>query len=234
MALSICDHVNPDLSIGLLADDLTGALDCAAPFAARGFNTFVALDGGSEPDVRHMVVSVNADTRRLTADDARKRLATGTNFLSGRSVRMVKIDSTMRGHPGVEGEETARACDAEIVLLTPAFPGNGRTVRDGNVHVDGVLLADTEVGQDPLSPLETSSVGEVLSEHSSLRQVELPLEQVRSGDLLRQLTEIAKREDSPAAVICDAETDDDLLRIAKAGMELESVLFILWRCFGRL
>ena len=52
--------------VGIFADDLTGALDAAAPFAARGFKTLVSpsnnlpVDAGSAE-----VVSINLGTRRM-------------------------------------------------------------------------------------------------------------------------------------------------------------------------
>ena len=58
--------------LGILADDLTGALDAAAPFPGRGMSTFVST--GTEPPPgaagQYEMLSLNMDSRRREADDA--------------------------------------------------------------------------------------------------------------------------------------------------------------------
>ena len=54
----------------LIADDLTGALDCAAAFAGRGVSSFVSVGRDIARAPRAGVVSVNLDTRRLSAREA--------------------------------------------------------------------------------------------------------------------------------------------------------------------
>ena len=57
----------------ILADDLTGALDCAAAFITRGLAPYVAVSGHiSNVPSESGVVSVNADTRRLHVDEAER------------------------------------------------------------------------------------------------------------------------------------------------------------------
>lgn len=70
--------------LAIVADDLTGALDAAAPFAARGFHVEVALaieaigDAlGAGPDV----LSINLGSRELSAESARQRAAAALGAL---------------------------------------------------------------------------------------------------------------------------------------------------------
>ena len=65
--------------------------------------------------------------------------------------------------------------------MTPAFPATGRTVEDGRLSVHGVPLAETEVGRDPLSPVATSGVAEVLGQHCRMPLRTCPLRDIRSG-----------------------------------------------------
>ena len=53
--------------IAILADDLTGACDAAAPFARRGLATEVVLDAAVLPNAGAMpdVLALDVDTRRL-------------------------------------------------------------------------------------------------------------------------------------------------------------------------
>ena len=168
----------------LLADDLTGALDCAAAFASRGVSSFVSAGRDIAGAPRADLVSVNMDTRRMPACATRSAVVADTVAAAraaGGRLRYVKIDSTLRGHPGVEIGAAAEASGARLVVVTPAFPATGRTVEDGRLSVHGVPLAETEVGRDPLSPVATSLVAEVLRQHCRLPLRTCSLRDIRSG-----------------------------------------------------
>lgn len=206
----------------ILADDLTGALDCAAAFIFPGYAPYVAILGDvSDAPAISRVISVNADTRRLLVDAASR--VTGqllANLSSvGIELRYVKIDSTLRGHPGLEVSQCAELSGAPVVLFCPSFPGTGRTVRDGNLLVHGVPLHQTEVGNDPLSPLTTSKVADILRRSPGMALTEVHLDDVRSSGLAETLVRLAETSsESPRIVICDAETDSDLDRVVAAGV----------------
>lgn len=208
--------------MAILADDLTGALDCAAAFASNGISTFVSIHSFLQPS-DHDVVSVNMNTRGNSPEVARDKIYTQTlrQTSSGHFVKFVKIDSTLRGHPGIEIGTAVAASSASIVLVAPSFPATGRTVTDGQLLVHGELLTTTEVGKDPVTPVNSSSVKEVLAEHSQLPIRVLSLDDVRAGKLLDRLGKITAHGDGPYLVLCDAEIDADLDAIAKAGLQFE-------------
>jgi uncharacterized protein YgbK (DUF1537 family) len=206
----------------ILADDLTGALDCAAAFITPRLAPYVAVSGHiSNAPSESDVVSVNADTRRLRVDEAERVTRTVLESLSGAGCepQYVKIDSTLRGHPGLEISLLAETYGYPLTLVCPAFPATGRTVRDGNLLVHGVPLNETEVAKDPLSPLHTSQVAGILRRHAGLPVTEMSLDQLRSGGLGAHLAELARSHPgSHRLVVCDAETDADLDRVAEAGL----------------
>ncbi len=216
--------------IAILADDLTGALDCAAAFISESGerSPFVALRPGTEIPADCGVVSVNADTRRLSLPEAVAivRETVGQITGSGDSLQYVKIDSTLRGHPGLEIAECAKALNASLVILAPSFPATGRTVQDGMLRVHGVPLAETDVGRDPLSPLETSNVAEIISWSTDLPVHEVSLADVRSGRLVATLQALVSGSaGAPVIVSCDAETDTDLDALIAAGHALQASRF---------
>lgn len=215
--------------LAIIADDLTGALDCAAAFVTPDGEPppFVSLRPGTEVPDECGVVSVNADSRRLPPDAAREAVRQSVDEIasSGDSLRYVKIDSTLRGHPGLEIEVAASASAARIVLVTPAFPATDRVVVGGEVLVNGIPLNETEVGQDPLSPASSARVREVLSQHTDLPITEIPLKTLRSGSLVNELSRSMQDESLlPVLISCDAETDLDLDSLVEAGLSLESSL----------
>ncbi|MCU1440554.1 MAG: serine kinase [Rhodoglobus sp.] len=123
--------------VGLIADDLTGALDAAAPFARLGLATRVVLVPSA--DTAAQVVALSTETR----DDAlagTERVAHAFQQLEGLGVELVfkKIDSTLRGDFGAEVTAVLdRLPPGAIALICPAHPATGRTVVDGAVVVAG-------------------------------------------------------------------------------------------------
>ncbi len=218
----------PGLSrLAILADDLTGALDSAAAFIADDGEgpPFVALTPGAVVPERCGAVSVNADSRRLPvsgASDSVRKALEGT-AASGKNLRYVKIDSTLRGHPGLEIEQCALASSASLVIFSPAFPATGRTVVGGELLVHGEPLAQTDVGRDPLSPLESSNVAEIVRRATKVPVREINLNDVRGEGLSAEFAKLAAEPGQPPVIACcDAETDEDLDLLIAAGLSVEA------------
>ena len=125
----------------ILADDLTGAADCAIAFARRGVGAVVGW-GTAKPS--GPVFAYDAGSRELPAEATIARHRQLLARLAGRQV-FVKIDSTLRGQPAA-AIVAALHGDA-IGVLAPAFPATGRTTEDGRVRVGGMPLEATELWQ---------------------------------------------------------------------------------------
>jgi D-threonate/D-erythronate kinase len=123
--------------LAVVADDLTGAADAAAPFAARGLSVAVALVAGSLPDVEVVAVLTDNRWRSPSEATARMREAVGGIRSCGPDLLFVKIDSTLRGQVRADVEGALAAWHAVVVVATPAFPAQGRVVRDGALLVHG-------------------------------------------------------------------------------------------------
>jgi uncharacterized protein YgbK (DUF1537 family) len=135
----------------ILADDLTGAADAAAPFALLGLRASVVLapraahgradDPAPVATDSGEVVSVDVDSRAMTPTDAvaATRAAYARHAGHAADGVLVKIDSTMRGHvrATVDAVLSCLPAPPSRVVVCPAFPALGRTVVDGTVCVDG-------------------------------------------------------------------------------------------------
>ncbi|MFH6784166.1 MULTISPECIES: four-carbon acid sugar kinase family protein [Methylobacterium] len=218
----------------ILADDLTGAADCAIAFARRGRATVVqwgepgAAAGGDA--VPHDVVSHDADSRRLGAEAAAARHAALAGRLHRPDVRVFKkIDSTLRGQPAAELAATLAVMrqrkGAAFAILAPAFPATGRTTRAGRILVAGRPLEETELWRrDHTYP--TGAVPQML-DGTGLASTVIDLATVRAGgDALRAALAAAARES--AVAVLDAEQDDDLARIAAAGLAMAKADDLVW------
>jgi uncharacterized protein YgbK (DUF1537 family) len=120
----------------VVADDLTGALDAAAPFADRGLRVRVAtspeflaaaLQGAD-------VAAVSTRSRELAPDAARMAVAGVLAALPAGVALFKKVDSRLKGNIAAE----LSAFPAGPVLAVPALPEFGRIVRDGAVRGFGV------------------------------------------------------------------------------------------------
>lgn len=211
----------------ILADDLTGAADCAIAFRRRG-RAAAVIWGEAAWDEDIPVLSYDADSRGLSEEAAAGRHAALLQRFHGAGRRLFKkIDSTLRGQPAAEIAATLGPCRAvhgrAFGILAPAFPATGRTTIGGRVRVSGRPLEDTEVWRRD-HRYDSADLGAVLAT-AGISSRTLPLAIVRGGALAEALAEVAALPDRIA--ICDAETDDDLCRIAEAGLAMEGSPFFI-------
>ena len=203
----------------IVADDLTGAMDSAGPFAARGIETWVvAVPIRCDPAslLTASVVSVNTDSRHLPAAEAATRVREIVRHLGGGGFDIIvkKIDSTLRGNVVAETMALLDGSDRRQAVVAAAFPAQGRTVRGGVVHVDGTPLAQTAFAKDALSPPPLAPLQEVFAAaKSGLRVVA-----VAASDPFNTAADVW---------IADSEVDADLTRIVQAfASRMRSVLMV--------
>ena len=192
--------------VGIVADDFTGAADAASSFARLGLVT-VACWSDSELTDRLLdadVIAVDARTRRCEPDEAARLTAAVVEIFRLGGVRTVlkKIDSLLRGRVADEVAAARAAWHPEaLVIIAPAFPAMGRTTIAGRQCVHGAAL-------DP--PIAA------MLEQSGMRASSCGLARVRATSLDAEFAESSGVD----AMICDAESDDDLQRVVEAGLSI--------------
>ncbi len=120
-------------SLGMLADDLTGACDAGVQFAQRGFTTKVWLDRAPREPADLTVITTSS--RHDQEEVARRKVATACAALP--QLVFKKIDSTLYGNIVAEIEAALDACGISEAWLAPAYLAQGRTVSDGWLEVAG-------------------------------------------------------------------------------------------------
>lgn len=123
--------------LAIIADDLTGALDAAAPFAMRGLKTVVALSPQALPEALAAgasVVGVSTDSREVDANAARILVGAAVDGLGGTVRLFKKIDSRLKGNVAAELD----MLDFERALVVPAIPEFGRWMKGGRLGGFGV------------------------------------------------------------------------------------------------
>jgi uncharacterized protein YgbK (DUF1537 family) len=73
-----------------------------------------------------------------------------------------KTDSVLRGHVVAELAVQMEVLGMEKVLLAPANPALGRTIKKGRYYINGVPIHETSFLNDPEFPVKSSEVREML------------------------------------------------------------------------
>ncbi|HEU5315304.1 MAG TPA: four-carbon acid sugar kinase family protein [Chloroflexota bacterium] len=123
---------------GVIADDLTGALDAGAGFAAAALRAALPFSGDPVDVPDADVVLINTGTREGSAAEAYSRTREAAERLKRAGIERVykKIDSVLRGHPGPELTAVLDVFRGRA-LAAPAFPAQGRVTRDGVQYAFG-------------------------------------------------------------------------------------------------
>jgi uncharacterized protein YgbK (DUF1537 family) len=192
------------LEMLVVADDLTGAADCVAGWAALGLDAVVLLDPDVDPPAVQ-ALAIDAATRGMTSEAAGIRTATIVAAHTRRErprVLYKKMDSTLRGHVGAELAATLGVWrDLDLAhrparaILAPAFPATGRTTVGGRQYVNGTPL-----------PQHLA----LMMEAGGLRSALVGRGELGAG------AAVARTAADADVWICDAETEDDLRAIAAA------------------
>ena len=178
------------MSLRILADDLTGALDSAARTVGAFGPLPVYWTTPATPTGAFVFDSGTREANRDTAVEAVRRIAP---LLRGDNVAFKKIDSLFRGNTAAE---IAAAVEGrfEAAIIAPAFPDQGRRTRDGR---QWIVSAD---GAETCVPVDLAAELAALGHRVSL---------CRPGDRV-----------PAGLSLWDAQTNADLAAIVGAGHKL--------------
>jgi D-threonate/D-erythronate kinase len=213
----------------ILADDLTGAADCAIAFAKLGSDAVVVW--GDNAGVTASVLAVDADSRRFPAPRAaaRQLAAQAAHWQPG--VRLYKkIDSTLRGQPAAEfaaqlaALTSSNPCRPPLAVVAPAFPATGRVTLAGRVVVDEVPLEETPLWARDHT-YRSADLRNILGS-AGLSVDVIVLDVIRSGpEAVHARMCDAERRDV-AAVVCDCMAESDLAIVAAASLRLDAAVWV--------
>lgn len=133
------------IALLIVADDLTGALDCACEAGDLGlraavFRTPEALADAVGRQPLPPVVAVSTGSRDGGKADAVAAVQRVAGCLAGLAPGRVmkKVDSRLKGHAAAETAALAAALGIGRLLLAPAIPDMGRVQRDGQLSGFGL------------------------------------------------------------------------------------------------
>jgi uncharacterized protein YgbK (DUF1537 family) len=212
--------------LGVIADDLTGAVELAAMLVSRGVRTGLTI-GAAAPLQRDDEAHVIALKSRVApvaqaVEDVR---AAADRLLNAGYLRLffkycATFDSTPRGNIGPCAEALLERLDTAFTLFCPAYCENGRSVFQGHMFAGSTLLSESPKRFDPLTPMTDANLLRVLQAQSRVQVGLVPHEVVQAGAaaITRRVADL--RASGAAFAIIDAIYERDLATIAEASADL--------------
>lgn len=214
------------ITLGVIADDFTGATDVASMLVRTGLSAVqvIGVPRGAAPHADAVVVALKSRTA-LAADAVRESLA-ALAWLQAAGARQFyfkycsTFDSTPRGNIGPVTEALMDALGSDFTIACPAFPENGRTVFRGHLFVGDQLLSDSGMRDHPLTPMRDSNLVRVLQTQTRGKIGLVRHDSVAQGvPAIRERFE-ALRAEGVRIAIADAIDNDNLRALAAACADL--------------
>lgn len=208
-------------SFAVFCDDLTGSSVQSILLKDRGVSVrqIIRLSGAPPllPGEGEALV-INCDTRRRPHEEAVAIFSSLLESFPAETKIAKRIDTTLRGHLGIETEAILKARPDATAMVVPAYPSSGRTTVGGYHLLNGSLLERTEVARDPLWPISTSFVP---SYFKGLSVARIPMESVQKGqdELAWELERLVS--EGARVVVADAMTDNDIEILASAAFAVK-------------
>jgi D-threonate/D-erythronate kinase len=215
----------------IIADDLTGAADTGLQFRRAGLAAHIRFtDSGLLPLVSSTAVEVvSTETRNASAEEAaRVHRAVGAGAArDAPALLLKKIDSTLRGHIGVEIRALRDSLPERIAWIVPAYPKLGRRMENGVYTVNGIPLAATEFAREIPDIPADSRVLSLLQRQMGEAVAFIGAAVIEEGeDAITACVQEQTQNGTIRAVLFDAVTEAHIERIVAAGRRAETPL--LW------
>lgn len=210
-------------TIGIIADDLTGANDTSLQFHLNGCNTQILFDYSTAPEgkANTQAWAISTETRNVSAGEAVQVVSNVAKFLNDNfniEYFYKKIDSTLRGNVAQESLAILNTIQWDAAAIVPAFPAEGRTTVGGYHLLKGIPIERTEVARDPQSPIAQSHIPTLLKQQINnpeiVGHISLMTIMRGAGPILVELNELIKK--NKKLIIFDAVSTTDLEQISLA------------------
>lgn len=209
----------------IIADDLTGANDTALQFFKNGCSAKIIIDYDQDFSVLNPVDvwASSTESRNIDAQTALDRVQRVTKKLKEKLNAenfYKKIDSTMRGHIGVEVLALLESTGKDAVVLTPAYIEEGRSVIGAYALLNGIPIERTQCALDPKAPIFDSYIPDILKKElpeklaDLIGSIQLKTITKGAGPISLKISELI--QSGKKILIADAMNKTDLEQIALA------------------
>lgn len=208
----------------IIADDFTGALDTGVQFAASGANTRVVTSANydfRQVDPEVQVLVMDAETRHLSSREAYDIVYDITKRAVAQKIPYLykKTDSALRGNIGSELTAMLEAAEGKTLSFLPAFPKMKRWTKEGVHYIDGIPVNESVFGKDPFEPITCSYIPQMIGNQS---QVKVSVRTASNRNVPAAQNGEEKHEE-PEIQVWDAETDEELEALGQYLYETDQI-----------
>ncbi|MEM1364605.1 MAG: 3-oxo-tetronate kinase [Pseudomonadota bacterium] len=216
--------------LGCIGDDFTGSSDLANTLAKQGMRVVQysgVPDADAGPDVQAGVISLK--TRSIAAAGAVAQSLAALKWLQAQGCRQFvfkycsTFDSTPAGNIGPVIDALADALDARTVIVCPAFPGTGRSLYQGHLFVNDVLLNESGMQNHPLTPMTDADIRRWLRPQTRHGVGHVNAQHVLRGSQAIEQALAAQADGGNRLVVVDAIDDANLIDIGRAARDLKLI-----------
>ncbi|MDH5797212.1 MAG: four-carbon acid sugar kinase family protein [Paracoccaceae bacterium] len=213
--------------LGCIGDDFTGSSDLANTLAKGGMRVVQysgVPDGPADPGVEAGVVALKS--RSIAPDEAVRQSLDALKWLQAQGCRQFffkycsTFDSTPKGNIGPVADALANALGARKVIVCPAFPGTGRSIYQGHLFVNDVLLNESGMQNHPLTPMTDPDIRRWLSRQTKNDVGHVAAQAVLKGSEAIKAALQAEDDTGKLLIVVDATRDEDLMEIGHAAADL--------------
>ncbi|HDU4643108.1 TPA: four-carbon acid sugar kinase family protein [Klebsiella aerogenes] len=212
-------------TLGIVADDLTGATTLGVLLARSGLKTaaFFDTESFSRNEVEYPAMVVSSDSRPLPKAEAQHQVSAAVQQLQARGAHYFtkRIDTTLRGGIGFEIDAMLEQLPLETVaVVVPAMPQSRRILVGGYSVIDSVALSRTDVARDVRTPVTESWVPGLLAAQTHHQVGHISLSSVMKGESQIEIDLQEQQQRGVRVIVVDAITVEDVDAIAGAVVAL--------------
>lgn len=212
-------------TIGIIADDLTGANDTALQFMLNNVDTNILLNTDQEPEKANtsQAWAIATESRNIAPEFAFEKVKLATQYLVEKvnpDYFYKKIDSTVRGNISVEVLSMLEVLGWDAAIIMPAFPQENRITVGGYHLLKGIPIERTEMARDPHSPIYESHLPTLLQSQlgenlkNLVGSIELKTILDGAGPILQAMNKLI--ENGVKLIVADSVSITDLEQIVLA------------------
>lgn len=209
--------------LGCIGDDFTGSSDIANTLAKGGMKVTQYTGIPTSPaasDVEAGVVSLKS--RTIPVKQAISQSLEAAKWLLEQGCEQIffkycsTFDSTPEGNIGPVAEALAEFLQEDQVLFCPAFPATGRSIYQGHLFVNDMLLSESGMKDHPLTPMTDSDLRRWLQHQTKWQVKHIAHSVVKAGaDHIKS----HMQHSAPAFYIADAIEDENLIILGRAAKD---------------
>ncbi|MDP6475239.1 MAG: four-carbon acid sugar kinase family protein [Alphaproteobacteria bacterium] len=217
--------------LGAIADDIAGATDLCDVLVGQGMRTVleIGVPRNDEPALDADAVVIALSTRTGPAKAAVRQSLAALRWLQARGAKQIffkyrpTFDSTNRGNIGPVADALLDAMDEDFTVICPAFPTAGRTLFQGHLFVDNLLLSESFMRTHPATPMKQSNLIKVLGRQTRHKVDLVPHAVVTAGpDAIANRLKRLRKAGNRFAIV-DAVTDRNLVDTGIACRDMKLV-----------